>query len=108
VDGALIVFVKVPYRGEPMSTRDPNELIRELLRVSRELESQSEEDAPASIAFLRGRRDLLLQALRAHMRRFEAPPLEKPAREPEASEIRTKSGRPLLSTPGPSRRKGHR
>ncbi len=93
--------------------RDPNELIRELLRVSRELESQSEEDAPASVAFLRGRRDLLLQALRAHMRRFEssgemAAVGGKPGPAPESSEIRTKSGRPLLSTPNPSRRRGHR
>lgn len=91
-----------------MAGSDPNELIRELLRVSRELEASDEDEAPSSVAFLRGRRDLLLQALRAHMRRFEAPSLPPATFEREASEIRTKSGALLVPNQAPSRRKARR
>ncbi|CAN5746264.1 hypothetical protein BH09MYX1_BH09MYX1_67080 [soil metagenome] len=95
-----------------MAGGDPTELIRELLRISRELESyEGDCDAPASVAFLRGRRDLLLQALRSHMRRFEnvegtdAKVSLPPATTRRDSGVRTRSGSWANPTPARSRRK---
>lgn len=92
-----------------MTSRDPNVLIRELLLVSRELQQFADDEQDlSSVTFLRGRRDMLLVALRAHMRRYEADePLPSADFSREPSGVRTKSGA-WAGMQAPSRRKARR
>lgn len=96
---------------------DPSELIRELLRVSRELEALAElgDEARSSTVLLTSERERILAELRLVMRGSEAPPqvsippqVSVPPAGAGPSGIRTRSGQWVTPSPNRSRRKGPR